>query len=80
MKTYPLVLCIFLFNSLLIAQDPTKELPVNFVGHMGASYLAPENTLAAMELAINQGADSMIRTPKSFAVKIIPLKKLPGKS
>jgi len=57
MKTYPLVLCIFLFNSLLIAQDPAKELPVTFVGHRGASYLAPENTLASIKLAWELGAD-----------------------
>src|SRR4051812_25831913 len=40
----------------LLAEAPTKTL---IVGHRGASHAAPENTLPAMRLAFEEGADSL---------------------
>jgi len=39
------------------AQEPNTEKPFHYVGHRGASYLAPENTLASIRLAWELGAD-----------------------
>jgi glycerophosphoryl diester phosphodiesterase len=39
------------------AQEPNTEKPFHYVGHRGASYLAPENTLASIKLAWELGAD-----------------------
>ena len=41
-------------GSLAIAAEP---LPVEIIGHRGASWEAPENTVAALNLAWEQGAD-----------------------
>jgi glycerophosphoryl diester phosphodiesterase len=41
---------------LLKGQNPGTEKPFYYVGHRGASYLAPENTLAAIQLAWELGA------------------------
>jgi glycerophosphoryl diester phosphodiesterase len=41
---------------LLKGQNPGIEKPFYYVGHRGASYLAPENTLAAIQLAWELGA------------------------
>lgn len=40
------------------AQHASRENPFLFVGHRGASYLAPENTLASIQLAWDLGADA----------------------
>ena len=56
MRTLAIVLSLFLLMPLLKAQDPVTENPFLFVGHRGASYLAPENTLAAIKLAWELGA------------------------
>lgn len=42
----------------LSAQDSNKENDFLFVGHRGASYLAPENTMASIQLAWELGADA----------------------
>jgi glycerophosphoryl diester phosphodiesterase len=39
------------------AQEPDPEKPFYYVGHRGASYLAPENTLASLRLAWELGAE-----------------------
>ena len=39
------------------AQDQGEAYPFAYVGHRGASYLAPENTLASIKLAWELGAD-----------------------
>ena len=57
MRTLPIVLFIILVAPILNAQDPGTLLPFHYVGHRGASYLAPENTLAAIKLAWELGAD-----------------------
>jgi len=49
--------------SLFLAGSPGKEVPANqhdfkFVAHRGASYLAPENTLASIQLAWELDADA----------------------
>jgi glycerophosphoryl diester phosphodiesterase len=50
MKTVTFILSVLLLSSSLCAQHP-----VTFVGHRGASYLAPENTLASYEKAWELG-------------------------
>lgn len=57
MKTQAIALMILLLSPLLKAQDEAQDLPFHYVGHRGASYLAPENTLASMKLAWELGAD-----------------------
>lgn len=42
----------------LPAQDLSTEKEISFVAHRGASYLAPENTLASIQLAWELGADA----------------------
>ncbi|NOR33163.1 MAG: hypothetical protein GQ579_00635, partial [Bacteroidales bacterium] len=51
MRTLAIVFYIFLLMPLLKAQNPGTAYPILYVGHRGASYLAPENTLAAIKLA-----------------------------
>jgi glycerophosphoryl diester phosphodiesterase len=41
------------------ADWPATSLPVEIIGHRGASYDAPENTLAAFRLGYQQGADAV---------------------
>jgi glycerophosphoryl diester phosphodiesterase len=50
MKTVSAILPALLLSVSLVAQDP-----VTFVGHRGASWLAPENTLASYEKAWSLG-------------------------
>ena len=57
MRTLPIILFIMLLTSVLKGQDSGTDLPFHYVGHRGASYLAPENTLASMKLAWELGAD-----------------------
>lgn len=57
MKTQAIALMILLLSPLLKAQEEGHDLPFHFVGHRGASYLAPENTLASMKLAWELGAE-----------------------
>jgi len=57
MRTLAVVAFIFLFIPLLKAQESVKEESFEYVAHRGASYLAPENTLASINLAWELGAD-----------------------
>jgi len=57
MNTQAIALLILLLSPLLKAQEKAHDLPFHFVGHRGASYLAPENTLASMKLAWELGAE-----------------------
>jgi glycerophosphoryl diester phosphodiesterase len=57
MLSFTVVLHLFLFIPLLNAQEPGKEKAFHYVGHRGASYLAPENTLASIRLAWDLGAE-----------------------
>ena len=57
MRTPPLLLLIMLLLPVLQAQKTVTEKPLFYVGHRGASYLAPENTLASIQLAWDLGAD-----------------------
>ena len=41
----------------LPAQEVVAEKDMIFVAHRGASYLAPENTMASIQLAWELGAD-----------------------
>lgn len=56
MRTLPIVLLLFILVPALKAQESGSENSFQYVGHRGASYLAPENTLAAMKLAWDLGA------------------------
>jgi len=58
MKTIAIVLLITLFAPLNKAQEPGPVRAYQYVGHRGASYLAPENTLASIQLAWELGADA----------------------
>jgi len=42
----------------LLGQEAEVKQPIKFVAHRGASYLAPENTLASIKLAWELGADA----------------------
>jgi glycerophosphoryl diester phosphodiesterase len=57
MHTIPALAFLLLFSPCLHAQEIEKDLPFHFVAHRGASYLAPENTLASIKLAWELGAD-----------------------
>ncbi|HKB04431.1 MAG TPA: glycerophosphodiester phosphodiesterase [Gemmataceae bacterium] len=50
--------CSLFAISLLVAAAPRAP-PVEIIGHRGASFDAPENTLAAVRLAWEQGADAV---------------------
>lgn len=58
MRTLAVVSIIFLFINHLIAQEAEKAHSFHYVAHRGASYLAPENTLASIQLAWELGADA----------------------
>jgi len=58
MRTFAIVLIIILIVPVIKAQEPEPEKPFHYVGHRGASYLAPENTLASIQLAWELGADA----------------------
>jgi len=57
MRTVAIVLTILLLCPVLKAQEDISDLPFHYVGHRGASYLAPENTLASIKLAWELGAE-----------------------
>ena len=57
MRTLTIVLFIIFLTSILKAQENGSNIPFHYVGHRGASYLAPENTLASIKLAWKLGAD-----------------------
>lgn len=57
MRTLPIVFHFILATTCINAQQPISDVPFRYVGHRGASYLAPENTLASMKLAWELGAD-----------------------
>ena len=56
MRTLPFVALFILVSPFIKAQDASHRQDFHYVGHRGASYLAPENTLASMELAWELGA------------------------
>lgn len=58
MKTIHLFLGLHLFLFSATAQEVPKEKKILYVAHRGASYLAPENTLASISLAWELGADA----------------------
>jgi glycerophosphoryl diester phosphodiesterase len=58
MKTIYLLLFVALINLSAFSQYTESESSFKFVGHRGASYLAPENTKASIELAWEVGADA----------------------
>ena len=57
MRTLTIVLFIIFLTPILKAQKNGSNIPLHYVGHRGASYLAPENTLASIKLAWELGAD-----------------------
>jgi len=57
MRTLAIVLMILLLCPVLKAQEEVPDLAFHYVGHRGASYLAPENTLASIKLAWELGAE-----------------------
>lgn len=58
MKTLLIVVFAILFQAGLHTQDAGTGRSLLFVGHRGASYLAPENTLASIRLAWELGANA----------------------
>ena len=58
MKYLALVSFLFLSIPTLKAQESIIAEPFLYVAHRGASYLAPENTLASIQLAWDLGADA----------------------
>ena len=63
MKILATTLMILILASPSNKKDPTDEKPFLFVGHRGASYLAPENTLASLKLAWELGAEAAECSP-----------------
>jgi len=59
MKKKYLILLAFLPVMYTLAQETASEENFYFVAHRGASYLAPENTLASIRLAWELGADAV---------------------
>ena len=57
MRILLIVLLIMLLSPSVRAQESGTEKPFHYVAHRGASYLAPENTLASIKLAWELGAD-----------------------
>lgn len=58
MKTIAAILISLFLSSEANVADPEPDLPFKYVAHRGASYLAPENTLASIRLAWELGADA----------------------
>jgi glycerophosphoryl diester phosphodiesterase len=60
MKMKYILLCLITSGTLLNSwgQDVADDKEFLFVGHRGASYLAPENTMASIQLAWELGADA----------------------
>lgn len=86
MKTIYLLLVAILINLSAFSQGSETESTFKFVGHRGASYLAPENTLASIMLAWKLGADGAecdVMLSSDFKVLLCHdsnTKKLTGKS
>lgn len=57
MRTVPIALFILLMAPIIMAQESNTHKPFHYVGHRGASYLAPENTVASIKLAWELGAE-----------------------
>jgi len=57
MRTLPFIALFIILAPNIEAQEVSPEQNIKYVAHRGASYLAPENTLASMELAWELGAD-----------------------
>lgn len=57
MRTVPILLFFLLTAPIILAQEPNTHKQFHYVGHRGASYLAPENTLASITLAWELGAE-----------------------
>ncbi|MEA3462245.1 MAG: glycerophosphodiester phosphodiesterase family protein [Bacteroidota bacterium] len=57
MRTLPIVALFILLPPVIKAQEASQEQAFHYVGHRGASYLAPENTRASIELAWEMGAE-----------------------
>lgn len=57
MRTLPFVALFIILSTLIKAQEASQGKDMHYVGHRGASFLAPENTLASMKLAWELGAD-----------------------
>ena len=57
-RIFNLLIILLLTSCCLPAQDTPGKQALKFVGHRGASYLAPENTLASIKLAWELGADA----------------------
>ncbi len=53
-----ILLLMLITNSFIMGQDAGGNNPFLFVAHRGASYLAPQNTLASIRLAWELGADA----------------------
>ena len=58
MKTIGTILFSLFLASAANVADPESDIPFKYVAHRGASYLAPENTLASIKLAWELGADA----------------------
>jgi glycerophosphoryl diester phosphodiesterase len=58
MKILSIVVGLIFFIPEALPQDPGTALPFYYVGHRGASYLAPENTMASIQLAWKLGAEA----------------------
>lgn len=57
-RIFNLLIILLLASFSLPAQDASGKQSLKFVGHRGASYLAPENTLTSIKLAWERGADA----------------------
>jgi len=58
MKTVAAILLSLFLTSAANVVHPESDNPFKYVAHRGASYLAPENTLASIKLAWELGADA----------------------
>lgn len=58
MKTIGAILISLFLTSAANVTDSKSDIPFKYVAHRGASYLAPENTLASIRLAWELGADA----------------------
>lgn len=57
MRIVSIVLLSILVAPSIKAQESNTQKPFHYVGHRGASYLAPENTMASINLAWELGAE-----------------------
>lgn len=58
MKKLAVTFFLFLSIPFFMAQESVNDKSFKYVAHRGASYLAPENTLASIQLAWELGADA----------------------